>query len=350
MPNVSSKDSPAATAQTSTTAVKQSTDKAYPSSQLQPLTISAQAGSCDTPSPSSPGVYNEYGMRNRRFQWRDLLDPEFYPEITIRRTVFFFIWTIPHIIVCSYFGTDTSRDLSRRMSRASMRCILFDIAAILVFMSPTFLMLLRRTFLPRFITFEKNIHAHKVAAYTMLFWAAIHIGIFYNRYIDASKPTVKKGKVVPGVPLRYNLFEKKTGWTGHIQMCSFFVLAIMAIKPIRKRYFELFYLTHHLFILCIVFLFIHHDNNLTYKFLSGPLALYCVDRLYRNLRSAFARSSIRAVVQHPSGVVEVLMDKKIFNYRPGQYVKLYCPSVSLLQWHPVTISSAPEEDFLSIHF
>ncbi|KAJ1944497.1 hypothetical protein FBU59_002582 [Linderina macrospora] len=62
------------------------------------------------------------------------------------------------------------------MSVVTMHGILFDVACIMIFTSPTFLMLLQRTFLPRFIKFEKNIHAHKVAAYTMLFWAAVHIG------------------------------------------------------------------------------------------------------------------------------------------------------------------------------
>ncbi|KAJ1956941.1 hypothetical protein EC988_001081, partial [Linderina pennispora] len=85
-------------------------------------------------------------------------------------------------------------------------------------------------------------------------------------------------------------------------------------------------------------------------YIAGPLALYVLDRLYRNLRSVFGKSPIRAVVQHPSGVVEIQMDKKIIGVRPGQYVKVYCPSVSMLQWHPLTISSAPEEELLTIHF
>ncbi|KAJ1955583.1 hypothetical protein GGI12_005526, partial [Dipsacomyces acuminosporus] len=217
---------PVITAQTSTVTIKEPADKANPRSQLQPLSIPAQADTYGTPSPSSPDLDNEYGTKRRRFQWRDLLDPEFYPEITIRRTIFFFIWTIPHIIICSYYGADTRRALKKRMNVTSMRCILFDVGAILVFMSPTFLMLLRRTFLPRFISFEKNIHAHKVASYTMLFWSAIHIGIYYDRYIEATHPSMKKGKMVPGVPLRRNLFEIKTGWTGHVLLFSFFILVV----------------------------------------------------------------------------------------------------------------------------
>ncbi|KAJ1721200.1 hypothetical protein LPJ53_004253 [Coemansia erecta] len=289
----------------------------------------------------------------RSFNWRRLMDPEFYPEVTIRRSVFFFIWTIPHIIICAYRGSNKKRNLANQMNQTSMACILFDLGAILVFMSPTFLSLLRRTFLPRFITFEKNIHAHKVASYTMLFWSAIHIGYYYNQYIGQTKPGMKRGRPSNGTPLVENLFKIKTGWTGHVLMFALFLIVVTAIsmyKPIRKRLFEVFYYAHHLFIVYIAVMFIHHRAYMTRKYVSGPLALYCVDRIYRNLRSAFAKSPVRAVIQHPSGLVEIQLDKRILGHRPGQFVKVYCPSVSLLQWHPMTISSAPEEELLTIHF
>ncbi|KAJ2158431.1 hypothetical protein GGF46_003782 [Coemansia sp. RSA 552] len=177
-----------------------------------------------------------------------------------------------------------------------MISILVDLAAMFVFMSPTVILLLRRTFLPRFIAFEENIHAHMIASVTMIFWSAVHTG------------------------------------------------------PVRRRLYEVFYYVHHLFLVFTVALFLHHYNHMTYKYLSGPIALYGVDRLYRVLRSLFAKSPIRAVIQHPSGVVEMQLDKKVFGHRVGQYVKVCCPSVSLLQWHPMTISSAPEDKLLTIHF
>lgn len=43
------------------------------------------------------------------------------------------------------------------------------------------------------------------------------------------------------------------------------------------------------------------------------------------------------------------MKKPSMKYKPGQYLFLNCPDVSRLEWHPFTISSAPEEDFVSVH-
>jgi len=55
------------------------------------------------------------------------------------------------------------------------------------------------------------------------------------------------------------------------------------------------------------------------------------------------------VVMHPAKVLELQMQKKGFRMEVGQYIFVNCPAVSLLEWHPFTLTSAPEEDFFSIH-
>ena len=37
-----------------------------------------------------------------------------------------------------------------------------------------------------------------------------------------------------------------------------------------------------------------------------------------------------------------------FRYQAGQYLYLNCPDISRKQWHPLTISSAPEDDFVHL--
>lgn len=55
------------------------------------------------------------------------------------------------------------------------------------------------------------------------------------------------------------------------------------------------------------------------------------------------------VVMHPSKTLELQMKKKGFHMEVGQYVFIQCPSVSRLEWHPFTLTSAPEEDYFSAH-
>lgn len=55
------------------------------------------------------------------------------------------------------------------------------------------------------------------------------------------------------------------------------------------------------------------------------------------------------VVMHPSKTLELQMRRKGFRMEVGQYVFIQCPSVSRLEWHPFTLTSAPEEDYFTAH-
>jgi len=47
--------------------------------------------------------------------------------------------------------------------------------------------------------------------------------------------------------------------------------------------------------------------------------------------------------------MELQIRKEKTTVRAGQYIFLSCPEVSYFQWHPFTLTSAPEEDYLSVH-
>ncbi|KAM6159089.1 NADPH oxidase 4 isoform 2-T2 [Rhynchocyon petersi] len=80
----------------------------------------------------------------------------------------------------------------------------------------------------------------------------------------------------------------------------------------------------------------------TWLWISGPLCLYCAERLYRCIRSN-KPVTIISVISHPSDVMEIRMIKENFKARPGQYVILHCPSVSALENHPFTLTMCPTE-------
>ncbi|NXX91665.1 NOX4 oxidase, partial [Centropus bengalensis] len=80
----------------------------------------------------------------------------------------------------------------------------------------------------------------------------------------------------------------------------------------------------------------------TWFWISGPLCLYCMERLYRYIRSN-KPVTIISVISHPSNVLEVRMTKDDFEARPGQYVILHCPRVSALESHPFTLTMCPTD-------
>ncbi|CAH2225550.1 NADPH oxidase 4 isoform X1 [Pelobates cultripes] len=80
----------------------------------------------------------------------------------------------------------------------------------------------------------------------------------------------------------------------------------------------------------------------TWLWISGPLCLYCAERLYRFIRSS-KPVNVTSVIHHPCNVVEIRMTKENFKARPGQYIILHCPRVSSLENHPFTMTMCPKE-------
>ncbi|CAN1858526.1 Respiratory burst oxidase homolog protein B [Linum perenne] len=56
------------------------------------------------------------------------------------------------------------------------------------------------------------------------------------------------------------------------------------------------------------------------------------------------------VAVYPGNVLALQMAKpQGFRYSSGQYVFVNCPAVSPFEWHPFSITSAPGDDYLSVH-
>jgi NADPH oxidase 2 len=72
------------------------------------------------------------------------------------------------------------------------------------------------------------------------------------------------------------------------------------------------------------------------------------ERILREVRP-YHKTYISKVIQHPSKVMELQIKKANTTTRAGQYVFLHCPDISCFQWHPFSLTSSPEEDFISVH-
>uniref|UniRef100_A0A453K2N1 FAD-binding FR-type domain-containing protein n=1 Tax=Aegilops tauschii subsp. strangulata TaxID=200361 RepID=A0A453K2N1_AEGTS len=89
----------------------------------------------------------------------------------------------------------------------------------------------------------------------------------------------------------------------------------------------------------------------TWMYLAVPVLLYAGERLLRALRShGLTTVRIEKVAVYPGNVIAIHMSKPHgFRYRSGQYIYVNCGEVSPFEWHPFTITSAPGDDYLSMH-
>ncbi|CAL0315043.1 unnamed protein product [Lupinus luteus] len=125
---------------------------------------------------------------------------------------------------------------------------------------------------------------------------------------------------------------------GELALISGLLMWIATIPRIRRKFFELFFYTHHLYILFIVFFIFH--VGITYACLMLPsFYLFLVDRYLRFLQS---RNQVRLVSARvlPCEAVELNFSRGHgLTYNPTSIMFINIPSISKLQWHPFTVTS-----------
>ncbi|XP_019376900.1 PREDICTED: NADPH oxidase 1 isoform X1 [Gavialis gangeticus] len=302
-------------------------------------------------------------------------------------------------------------------ARASAKCLNFNSMLILLPVCRNLLSFLRgacslcrRTMRKQL---DHNLTFHKLVAYMLAMMTAVHtIAHLFNleRYNDSQQAAdgslssvlsdlhqdgsdkwlnpIHSNSTTPA----YVTFTSIPGLTGVIITVALILMITSSMEFIRRSYFEVFWYTHHLFIIYFAGLVIHGIAGLvrgqteeslkkyspqhcaqylvyrdgrsrhhhckepefggipaeSWKWVLAPILLYVFERVLRFWRSQ-QRVVITKVVMHPSKVLELQMHKKGFNMEVGQYIFINCPSISVLEWHPFTLTSAPEDNFFSVH-
>nr|ABJ16556.1 Fe(III)-chelate reductase [Citrus junos] len=127
------------------------------------------------------------------------------------------------------------------------------------------------------------------------------------------------------------------------------VIWATSLPRFRRKMFELFFYTHHLYILYIIFYVLHAGPAYFCMILPG-IFLFAVDRYLRFLQSR-NRARLLSARALPCGVVELNFSKSPgLYYNPTSILFVNVPSISELQWHPftVTFNCNMEQDKLSI--
>ncbi|KAJ2801557.1 hypothetical protein H4R20_003621, partial [Coemansia guatemalensis] len=266
-----------------------------------------------------------------------------FKNFTLRWALFVFLWAMVQLIIIIAMTVEGSAKGSAfdGYNHACEAIMMTSISLNFLLMSPTLMAMLHATPLRRFICFDKANKAHKFVAHTLVFWTLQHIITHYYRFhqIDAQS----NGKV----SMFDLLYKKTTGKVGHTILGLLGMFLIGSLPVVRRKCFELFYLLHHLSIVIVILIFFHVTTHTFHYYITGPGAIYLTDRVFRAVRARFNRPRILSVIQHPSNVVEIRFERNGMKYKAGQFIYLCVPSLSWYQWHPFTLSSAPEEGELS---
>jgi len=216
---------------------------------------------------------------------------------------------------------------------------------------------IRSTYLP----IDKNLVFHRYLAWTILILAIIHACSHFFNYLyistypgdPANLSAVGLSGLQAPPSTMFLAWQTLSGATGHIVSLVMVLMYSSAIKYIRGPMFNLFWFTHHLFFFYFIILCFHGADALLqpptfWCWFIGPGLFYTIERTIRILRGN-QDTILQLAIAHPSKVLELQMKKNTFTYKSGQYLFLNCPFIATHEWHPLTITSAPQDDFVSVH-
>ncbi|KAI1493844.1 ferric reductase NAD binding domain-containing protein [Biscogniauxia mediterranea] len=248
------------------------------------------------------------------------------------------------------------------IARSSALVLHLDVALILLPVCRTFISIARQTPLNGIIQFDKNITFHITTAWSIFFFSWVHTIAHWNNFAQIA---AKNNLGIYGW-LVANLVTGP-GWTGYIMLIALTGMVVTSYEKPRRANYERFWYTHHMFIIFFFFWSIHgafcmiQPDFAPFCVSIGTSAvgvfwqywmyggfIYLAERIAREVRGRH-KTYISKVIQHPSNVCEIQIKKENTKTRAGQYIFLCCPEVSLWQYHPFTLTSAPEEDYISVH-
>ncbi|KAB2072469.1 hypothetical protein ES319_A07G018400v1 [Gossypium barbadense] len=263
-------------------------------------------------------------------------------------------------------------------AKGSAETLKLNMALILLPVCRNTLTWLRSTKARSFVPFDDSINFHKTIACAIAIGVLVHGGSHlacdFIRLTNA--PSEKFALIASDFshgkrPTYLELLIGILGITG-IAMVIFMAIAfILATSHFRRNIlrfpapfnrltgFNAFWYSHHLlglvYILLVIhgtFLYLSHQwyQRSTWMYIAVPLLLYMGERTVRACRAEHYSVKIFKVSVLPGDVFSMVMSKpQGFKYKSGQYIFLQCPSISPFEWHPFSITSAPGDEYLSVH-
>ncbi|XP_062548461.1 NADPH oxidase 5 [Armigeres subalbatus] len=246
------------------------------------------------------------------------------------------------------------------LARACGQCLNFNCAFILVLMLRQSITYLRNRGFTAIFPLDQHIYLHKLTGMLVAAYSLLHtiMHLFNFTTIVVNDPVINAKNFTTAEWLftaRPGLFGLVGGCANPTGIALFFILLVMFIcsQPFVRRggSFEVFYWTHLLYVPFWILVIFHGPNF--WKWFIFPGFIYVVERTVRLvwMRTEHGKTYISSGLLLPSKVTHLVIKRPFhFCFRPGDYVFVNIPAIAKYEWHPFTLSSAPEqEDYIWLH-
>jgi predicted ferric reductase len=141
-------------------------------------------------------------------------------------------------------------------------------------------------------------------------------------------------------------------WKNKYGLCGLACLCFVyfsSLPIVRRKKFDLFYYSHFAFVGYYV-LGSYHSPTDFYNFAWAALAFYLLDRLVRLFWGIYPQKvSLLSISEDASHIRIRFRKHPLARYSVGQYVFINFPEISVLDWHPFTLSNGPSESELEVN-
>lgn len=220
------------------------------------------------------------------------------------------------------------------VARGCGACLNFNGALILVPVMRRLLTRIRQARMLTVLPVDDAIAFHRLVGHAMFIFALVHTGAHLMNYHMGGYDIVEPLWTVPAA-------------TSGLYLLLLFGLMWGFSFLRRSKKFELFYFTHWLYVGWFALLLLH--GPVFYLWAALPVVGFVIDWVLRRASSARA-TEVLALEPLASRVTRVEIQRpEGFSHNPGDYAFLRIPALARHEWHPFTISSAPERDTLTMH-
>lgn len=206
------------------------------------------------------------------------------------------------------------------------------------------------------LSWEQAIKFHRWIGYSTVFLTGLHFSIYIAVWVFANGSNFDP----QGVMLRNNLLlgacsgcdaEQlallRQNVYGVLAFVCMVLMTIFSLDIFRRKYFELFWYVHHLFLLVLLFTCLHSIYAMVY--VVPGMCWYGLDKLLSLLASRDSHNALITLVGDSIVAVQIQAPPASRNFQAGQYIFCAFPELSALQWHPFSLTSAPHEPVLTFH-
>jgi dual oxidase len=247
------------------------------------------------------------------------------------------------------------------ISRGSASVIMRNIAILLLTVCYNTLTFLRNTWIAHYIPLNAAGKFHGAIGWNTFIFIWIHIvAEAVSWYQLATQPTEDLRCLFREV---YFYSDQLPGWVDWY-LASFIgltgtglillVILMFSYTYFRDKAFHTFLIVHKVAFAIYGLLLLHGTAQIIqepifWAYLVGPGGIYIIDKTVSAARHERFVKVVSAELLTPTVTKLVFERPDGFGYKSGQYVKIACDPISQDAYHPFSLTSAAQEDVLSIH-